>query len=313
VTSRTIVFEGVSKFYGEVLGVNQVDLTIEPGITSLVGPNGAGKTTLMNLMTGLVRPTRGRLSVLGLTPDDPEPFFRTVGYCSQFDSFPAGATGRSIVRDALRLHGLSGAEARQLAEEAIARVALTDVADRRIAGYSKGMRQRIRLAVSLAHHPTVLVLDEPLNGLDPMARAETIDLFQALVREGHHIVLSSHVLHEVDRISDRVVMLSYGCVVAEGEIRDMRSEITEHPMQVLLRAANPHEIAARMFAHPHVVEAKIQPDGRGLLVRTRDANAFYRLVQQLIVEGLTIETVVPADDDVQSVYQYLVGAEAETS
>jgi len=309
---NTIVFDQVSKFYGEVLGVNQVDLAITAGITSLVGPNGSGKTTLMNLMTGLIRPTQGTVRVLGLTPDDPEPFFRAIGYCAQFDSFPAGATGRSFVRDTLRLHGLSRAEASRLAEEAIVRVGMIEGADRRIAGYSKGMRQRIRLAQALAHHPTVLVLDEPLNGLDPMARSETIGLFQALAKEGLHVVLSSHVLHEVDRISDRVVMLAHGYVVAEGEIHDVRSEVTEHPMQVLVRAPRPHDVAARLFAHAHVVEAKIQPDGRGLLVRTRDADAFYRVVQRLIVdEGLEIETVAPADDDVHSVYQYLIGAEAE--
>jgi ABC-2 type transport system ATP-binding protein len=312
--ANSIVFENVSKFYGEVLGVNQVDLTIGAGITSLVGPNGSGKTTLMNLMTGLVRPTRGTVRVLGLTPDDPERFYRAVGYCSQFDAFPAGATGRSFVAEALRLHGLSRGDAARLADEAITRVGLSDAADRRVAGYSKGMRQRIRLAQAVAHHPTVLVLDEPLNGLDPMARADTIALFEALGQEGLHVILSSHVLHEVDVISDSVVMLSNGYVVAEGEIRDVRSEVTEHPMQVLVRTPHPHPVAARLFAHDHVVEAKIQPDGRGLLVRTRDADAFYRVLQQLIVEeGQPIETVAPADDDVHSVYQYLVGAETEAS
>jgi len=308
-----IVFEGVSKFYGEVLGVNQVDLTIAPGVTSLVGPNGSGKTTLMNLMTGLVRPTQGRLSVVGLTPDDPERFFRTVGYCTQFDFFPPGVTGRELVWDTLRLHGLARAEASRLTEEAIVRVGLADAADRQVAGYSKGMRQRIRLAQSIAHRPTVLVLDEPLNGLDPMARAESIALFQALAHEGLHVILSSHILHEVDRISDRVVLMSNGYVVAEGDIHGVRSEVTEHPMQVLVRCPHPHRLAARVFTHEHVVEAKVHADGRGLLVRTRDAEAFYRLVQGLIVnEGEEIDTVAPADDDVHSVYQYLIG-ESEAS
>jgi ABC-2 type transport system ATP-binding protein len=309
---NAIVFENVSKFYGEVLGVNQVDLTLGPGLTSLVGPNGAGKTTLMNLMTGLLRPTQGRVRVLGLTPDTPEAFFRRIGYCAQFDAFPAGVTGRRFIVETLRLHGFDHARAAGLAEEAIARVGLADAADRKIAVYSKGMRQRIRLAQALAHRPTVLVLDEPLNGLDPMARAEAIDLFLALAREGLHVVLSSHVLHEVDRISDRVVMLSFGYVVAEGGIHDVRSEVTEHPMQVLVRAPQPHAVASRLFVHPHVVEVKVTSDGKGLLVRTRDADAFYRLVQRLIVEeGQEIDTVAPADDDVHSIYRYLVQADAE--
>ena len=309
-----VVFDGVSKFYGEVLGVNQVDLTLAAGVTSLVGPNGSGKTTLMNLMTGLIRPTQGRVSVLGLTPDDPERFFRAVGYCTQFDSFPMGVTGRELVWDTLRLHGLPRAEASHLTGEALVRVGMTDAADRQIAGYSKGMRQRIRLAQSIAHRPTVLVLDEPLNGLDPMARAEAIALFQALAHEGLHVILSSHILHEVDRISDSVVLMSSGYVVAEGEIHGVRSEVTEHPMQMLVRCPHPNRLAARVFSHEHVVEAKVHPDGRGLLVRTRDAEAFYRLVQGLIVdEGAEIDTVAPADDDVHSVYQYLIGGDTEAS
>jgi ABC-2 type transport system ATP-binding protein len=312
--AELIVFDNVSKFYGEVLGVNQVDLTITPGITSLVGPNGSGKTTLMNLMTGLVRPTQGRIRVLGGGADDPEAFFRRVGYCTQFDSFPPGVTGRQFVYELLRLQGLGSGDAARLTGEALARVGMTEAADRRVAGYSKGMRQRIRLAQAIAHRPVVLVLDEPLNGLDPMARAETIALFEALGHEGLHVILSSHILHEVDRISDRVVLLANGYVVAEGDIHGVRTDVKEHPMQVLIRCPRPGLVASRVFADDHVVEAKLLGEGRGLLVRTRDADAFYRLVHRLIVEeGVEIDTVALADDDVQSVYQYLIGSEAETS
>ena len=303
-----IVFENVSKFYGEVLGVNRVNLALPPGVTSLVGPNGSGKTTLMNLMTGLVRPTQGRVSVLGLTPGEPEEFFRHVGYCTQFDSFPKGVTGYEFICQSLRLRGIPGRDAHGLALEAIARVGMQAAAGRRIAGYSKGMRQRIRLAQSIAHHPTVLVLDEPLNGLDPMARAESIALFEALGREGLHVVLSSHVLHEVDKISDQVVLMSYGYVVAEGRIPGVRSEVKEHPVQILVRCPRPGLLAARLFLQDHVVEAKVNPDGKGVLVRTRDAEQFYLLLNRVIVEEeIAVEAVAPADDDVNSVYQYLIG------
>src|SRR5690349_15438140 len=192
-----IIFENVSKFYGEVLGVNRVNLSIPPGITSLVGPNGSGKTTLMNLMTGLIQPTRGRISVLGLSPGQPEEFFREVGYCTQFDSFPKGFTGYQFVYSFLRLYGCPHAEADGLAWRAIERVDVVDAAHRKIAGYSKGMRQRIKLAQSTCHGPSVLVLDEPLNGLDPLVRAETIALFKTLAQEGMHVIISSHILHEV--------------------------------------------------------------------------------------------------------------------
>jgi ABC-2 type transport system ATP-binding protein len=304
-----IVFENVSKFYGEVLGVNRVNLSLPPGVTSLVGPNGSGKTTLMNLVTGLVRPTQGRISLLGLTPDEPEEFFRHVGYCTQFDSFPKGVTGFEFIQQSLRLRGLGSADAARLATEAIDRVTMGDAAHRRVAGYSKGMRQRIRLAQAIAHHPTVLVLDEPLNGLDPMARSESIALFEALGKQGLHVIISSHVLHEVDKISDQVVLMSYGYVVAEGQIHGVRTEVKEHPMQILVRCAQPSLLASRLFSQDHVVEAKLNNDGKGVLVRTKDADLFYQLLNKIVVEeDFAVDTVAPNDDDVNSVYQYLIGS-----
>src|SRR5688572_23377290 len=171
--TQLIIFDNVSKFYGEILGVNRVNIQIAPGITSLVGPNGAGKSTLMNLMPGLLRPTRGSITLLGIPTDQPEKLFRKVGYCTQFDSFPRGVTGREFVTSFLLVHGYEPKRANELAELALEHVNLLDAADRKVAAYSKGMRQRIRLAQAIAHEPAVLILDEPLNGLDPMVRAET--------------------------------------------------------------------------------------------------------------------------------------------
>ena len=308
-----IILENVSKFYGEVLGVNRVNLSIPSGVTGLVGPNGSGKTTLMNLMTGLIHPTEGRVAVLGISPTRPEELFRRVGYCTQFDSFPKGVTGFSFVYNTLRLHGLDDRESIRLAHEALERVGMTEPALRKVAGYSKGMRQRIRLAQALCHHPTVLILDEPLNGLDPMARAESLELFQALGREGLHVIISSHILHELDKMSDQVVLMSSGYVVAEGQIHVVRTEVKEHPMQILIRCSDPNLLASRVFAQDHVVEAKLNEDGKGVLVRTRDADAFYLLLNQLVVKDkIAVETVAPADDDVNSVYQYLIGSENKT-
>src|SRR5579883_2069872 len=235
-----VVFENVSRFYGEVLGVNRVTLSIPPGITSLVGPNGSGKTTLMNLMTGLVRPTRGSVRVLGVEPDDPEKLFRLLGYATQFDSFPKGLTGFQFVYSFLRLFGTSHAECEKQAWKAIERVNLVEAANRKVAGYSKGMRQRIKLAQSIAHAPRVLVLDEPLNGLDPLV------------------------------------------------------------------------LAARVFEQDSVVEARVHADGGGLLVKTRDADRFYKLLNRIALDGIEIETVAPADDNVNSVYEYLIGGEEST-
>ena len=308
---QTIVFDNVSKFYGEILGVNRVNLAIPPGITSLVGPNGAGKTTLMNLMTGLLRPTRGRLSVLGIPTDQPELLFRKVGYCSQFDSFPRGLTGREFIKAFLMVSGFARKNADELTEKALERVDLVAAADRRIGAYSKGMRQRVRLAQSIAHQPSVLILDEPLNGLDPVVRAETIALFKQLAAEGLHLIISSHILHEVDMMSDRVVLLNNGYVVAEGAIHGVRDEMdVEHPMQVLIRCDQPSLLAARMFRNDNVVEARLHDDRRGLFVKTRNPDRFYLLLNEVVAQGeIEVESIAPVDDDLSAVYDFLIGAQ----
>jgi ABC-2 type transport system ATP-binding protein len=310
VSKELIIFDDVSKFYGEILGVNRVNLQIAPGITSLVGPNGAGKSTLMNLMTGLLRPTRGSITLLGIPTDKPEQLFRKVGYCTQFDSFPRGVTGREFISSFLMVHGFDNKKAAELTEAALERVSLLDAADRKVAAYSKGMRQRIRLAQSIAHQPAVMILDEPLNGLDPMVRAETIALFRKLASEGLHLIISSHILHEVDMMSDSVVLLNNGYVVAEGNVHGVRDEMEEHPMQILIRCDQPSKLAAYVFAQDHVVEARLHEDRRGLFVKTRDADRFYLLLNRIVADGeINMESIAPVDDDLSAVYQYLIGTE----
>jgi ABC-2 type transport system ATP-binding protein len=303
----------VSKFYGDVLGVNQVNLTLDTGITGLVGPNGSGKTTLMNLMTGLLWPSKGRITVLGLETNRPELLFARVGYCTQYDAFPSGLSGYQFIYSYLRVHGHAHATADRMTWEAIDRVKLTDAAKRKVAGYSKGMRQRIKLAQAISHDPQVLVLDEPLNGLDPMARAEMIGIFQDLAEAGRHVIISSHILHEVDLISDRMVLLSSGYVVAEGDIHGVRDEMKDHPIQVLVRCDKPAEVASALFKQDHLVEAQINEDGGGLLVRTRSADDFYTQLTEVVLElDVRVQTVTVADGDVRAVYGYLIGNEGET-
>jgi ABC-2 type transport system ATP-binding protein len=302
-----ILFEDVSKFYGEILGVNRVNLSIPAGITALVGPNGSGKTTLMNLMTGLIRPTQGRIEVLGYRTDDPENLFKIVGYSTQFDAFPKGLTGFQFVDSYLRLSGTDVASAQQLALKAIERVGLAEAAHRKVAAYSKGMRQRIRLAQALAHDPKVLILDEPLNGLDPLARSEMIAMFRYAAAQGCYVIISSHILHEVDVISDQVILISNGYIVAEGAIQSVRSEIREHPTQILIRCDRPRELAAKVVGSDNTMEVSFHPDERGLLLKTRDADKFYLALNEMACNGIQIESVAPADDDVLSVYEYLIG------
>jgi ABC-2 type transport system ATP-binding protein len=311
-TQPAIVFDEVSKFYGEVLGVNHVTLNIPPGITSLVGPNGAGKTTLMNLMTGLIFPDRGRILIRGISPRDPEALMRMTGYATQYDTAPRWATGFSFITTGLLLFGYGRSEAEQRAWKALERLSLTEAANRKVAGYSKGMRQRVRLAQAIAHDPDVVVLDEPLNGLDPLVRAETIDLFRSWAAEGKHVILSSHVLQEVDVISDQVVLIANGMIIAEGQIRRVREEIQEHPSQYIVRCRNGDatRVAARLLGEEHITEIKLNEDRMGLLVMTRDREQFARALGRIALNGHRIESVVPADENVDALYEYLIGGES---
>ncbi len=306
-SNNLIILDNVSRFYGEVLGINRVTLSLKPGITSLVGPNGAGKTTLMNLITGLIRPSRGKISILGVSPHK---LFRFLGYATQFDAFPRGLSGYQFIYSFLKLSGYKSSKCKEMTKSVIEQVGLSDVAHRKVAAYSKGMRQRIRLAQAIAHNPGVIVLDEPLNGLDPLVRADTIALFRRYAVEGRHVIISSHVMHEVGMISDEVVFISGGYVIAEGQIQNVRNEIKqERPLQMLVRCKQPGILASKAFNHDSVVEARLLPEGDAVLIKTRDIDQFCKLLNHLALDGIDIESMAPVDDDANSVYEYLIGEE----
>ncbi len=303
-----IVFDEVSKFYGEGLGVNRVTLRIPPGITSLVGPNGSGKTTLMNLMAGLIHPDRGSITVRGLSPRDPERLMRITGYATQYDAAPRGATGFEFVSTGLLLVGYSAAEAETRTWKALEQVGMSEAAHRKVAAYSKGMRQRVRLAQAITHDPEVLVLDEPLNGLDPLVRAETISLFKNFAQQGRHVVLSSHVLQEVDLISDQVILIANGMIIAEGNVRGVRDEIDEHPSQFMIRCRDASRIASLLFEQDHITQIQLHDDKLGLLVLTRSRQEFSRALTRISLAGHTVERVMAVDENVDALYQYLIGS-----
>ncbi len=306
-TAPLVTFDEVSKFYGEVLGVNRVTLQIPPGITSMVGPNGSGKTTLMNLMTGLIHPDNGTILMRGISPRDPEHLMRITGYATQYDAAPRWATGLSFIATGLLLFGYSRAEAEEKAWKALQQLSLTDAANRKMAAYSKGMRQRVRLAQAIAHEPDLLILDEPLNGLDPLVRADTIALFRAWAAKGKHVILSSHVLQEVDIISDQVILIANGMIIAEGKIRDVREEIHEHPCQYIVRCTDASRVAALFFAEGHITEIRLNEDRQGLLVMTKDREEFSRTLSRIALDGHRIDSVIPADENVDALYEYLIG------
>ena len=305
---------GVSKFYGEVLGVNGVDVELRDGITGLVGPNGAGKSTLMNLLAGLLRPTRGHVSVLGATPADPRSFYRLVGYCPQPDAFPPGVTGRGFLESCLRVRGLPKAAARRGADQALARVGLASAGARPVAAYSKGMRQRAKVAFAIGHQPALLILDEPLNGLDPQARAEAIALFRECRDAGVRVLISSHVLHEIEELTDQVIFLDAGYVVASTVDADGGSRGAPRADQPLTRLflgiANAGAVAGRLFQEQVLVEARLE-SADGLVVAVRDLERFHDAFHSLAVaEGWRVQAVRPAENAVAAAYRDVVrGAE----
>ncbi len=329
--SAGIRLDDVSKFYGEVMGVNRVTASFEAGVTGLVGPNGAGKSTLMNLVAGLVRPSRGHIAVLGRSVEKARLLGKArlvahdVGYCAQYDAFPRGMSGREFMAGSLRLYGYTAYQAEEGASVALDRVGLGEAADRRIDVYSKGMRQALKVARAIGHSPRVLLLDEPLNGLDPQARAEAIALFREFADDGASVLISSHILHEVDAVSDRVVFLEGGYLVASGNVAEIHDEARRdvaartdvalpagaadgtRPARVSIRCDRAPHLASRLFALGAVVEVELHGDGGGLLVRTPDADTFFLALGELVcVDGLRIEAVTPVDATIEAVYSDLV-------
>jgi len=301
-----IVFEDVSRFYGEILGVNHVNLSIPPGVTSLVGPNGSGKTTLMNLMTGLIQPTQGAIRVLGIPPTHPDQLFLRTGYCTQFDAFPKGFTGYEFIYSYLRVHGKSHKEADRLALEALERVNMTEAAGRNVAAYSKGMRQRIKLAGALVHDPHVLLMDDPLNGTDPEQRAHMIRLMWELGRQGKTLLVSSHVLSEVERFAENIIVIINGKLAAAGNYRTIRERIDNHPHIVRLGANEPRKLASALVTLPQISSVRIDKDGR-VFVETGELRDFYRMVPRLAQQqNVRLTELQAADESLESVFSYLV-------
>jgi ABC-2 type transport system ATP-binding protein len=242
-----------------------------------------------------------------ISPRDPENLMRITGYATQYDSAPRWATGLNFITTSLRLHGHDPEDAEAKAWKSLERLNLTAAAHRKMAAYSKGMRQRIRLAQAIAHEPDILILDEPLNGLDPLIRAETIALFRFWAAEDRHVIISSHVLQEVDDISDQVILIANGMIIAEGKIREVREEIHEHPSQFVIRCGNAQRVASMLFLEEHIAEVRMNEDRGGMLVMTRDREKFARAISRIASDGLPIDAVIPADENVDALYDYLIG------
>jgi ABC-2 type transport system ATP-binding protein len=303
--SAVLELARASRWYGQVIALNDVTTAIAPGVTGLLGPNGAGKSTFLKLLAGQLRPSQGEVRVLGLPAWGSPELFHRVGLCPETDAFWEGLTGMQFVTALLRLTGFDEAECRARAEGALAQMDLLAAKDRKVGGYSKGMRQRVKLAQALAHDPEVLLLDEPVSGMDPVNRRRVIDLVKKLGREGRTVVVSSHILHEVEAMTRRVLLIHNGRILAEGDVREIRDLMDEHPHTVALRARDPRALAGRIVGATHVLSLSFGGDGEWLTVQTARPDEFYGGLHEAAMEAGVTEMYSP-DEDLESVFKYLV-------
>jgi ABC-2 type transport system ATP-binding protein len=302
-----VAFHEVSKWYGNVIGLNKLTIRIPAGVTGLLGPNGAGKSTFLQLATGQLFPSQGSVQVLGKKVWNNTSLNRYIGLCPEQDAFYEWMTGWDFVHTSARLSGLNRADAREAAARTLYAVGMTKNSKRAIGGYSKGMRQRTKLAQALVHDPEVLFLDEPLTGTDPVARRDLMDIVQRLGAEGKSVLVSSHVLHEVQSLTPNIILLNHGRLVAEGQVREIRDLIDKHPHHIVLLCDDYRKLAGRVLAWDDVEGVTVLTREKGLVVETRAPDAFYSRLPQLSLEdGMAIKEVYSDDDNLEAVFKYLV-------
>jgi ABC-2 type transport system ATP-binding protein len=302
-----VEFREVSKWYGNVIGINKMSINIPAGVTGLLGPNGAGKSTLLQLATGQLYPSQGDVRVLGQKVWNNPSLNRYIGLCPEQDAFYEWMTGWDFIYTSARLSGLGRGDAREAAAATLDAVGMTKNKDRAVRGYSKGMRQRTKLAQALVHDPEVLFLDEPLTGTDPVARRDLMDIIQRLGGEGKSVLVSSHVLHEVQSLTPNIILLNHGRLVAEGQVREIRDLIDKHPHHIVLVCDDFRRLASKLVGWPDVEGIRVLAKEKGLMVETHQPDAFYRRLPQLSLEdGTAIKEVYSDDDNLEAVFKYLV-------
>jgi ABC-2 type transport system ATP-binding protein len=301
----TIELKGVSRWYGNVVAVNDITMSIGTGVTGLLGPNGAGKTTLMHMIAGFLQPSRGEITIAGESSWRNPAMFRRVALVPERDSVYAFLTGKEFVLATAKLHGLP--EPEKAARRAIETLEMTDAQDRRISTYSKGMRQRIKVAAAMVHDPEVILLDEPFNGMDPRQRLHMMDLLQAEGERGRVIVFSSHILEEVERLSGIIQVIVGGRLAASGDFRAIRRLMTNRPHVFLVSSSDDRALGSALIATLSVGAVELTP--KGLQVRASDYGTFTREVAGISRDhGIRLTQIIPADESLESVFTYLLAS-----
>jgi ABC-2 type transport system ATP-binding protein len=306
--TAVIAASNLSKWYGNVLGLNDVSLEIASGITGLLGPNGAGKSTFMKLLTGQLKPNIGHVTVRGRKAWNNPAIFQGIGFCPENDVFYEDMTGFEFVTGLLRFYGYSAAEIQERAAKALDIVELTKDKDRLIRGYSRGMRQRVKFAQAIAHDPEIVILDEPLSGLDPLGKRKLIKLIKGFKSEGRTVLVSSHVLPEIEALTSEIVLIHQGKILAQGDIPFVRELIESHPHMISVRSSDPRALAAHFVGDRSIQKMSFAPDGRTFVVETHKRDDFFGRLTGIVLEGgFEVEEISSPDDNLQAVFEYLVG------
>lgn len=300
--------ETLSKWYGNILGLSDVSIEIGPGITGLLGPNGAGKSTFLKLITGQMRPSLGRATIDGRDIWNDYPTFRRLGFCPEQDAFYEEMTGWEFLTRLIRLSGFPRAEAEARSHRVLEFVELVNDRNRLIRGYSRGMRQRLKFAQAIAHDPEIVILDEPLNGLDPLSKRKVIRLIKTFREAGKTVIVSSHVLPEIEALTRTIVLLHQGKILAQGDIHEIRDLIDRHPHRISVTSGDPRGLAARLIGEPSVANIQFGPAAGEVVFETKDRDRLFGLLPGLIAEmGIDVEEIASPDDNLQAVFDYLVG------
>ena len=304
--STVLRCDAVTRWYGQVIGVNGVSCEIKPGVTGLLGLNGAGKSTLFKLMAGQIAPSKGRVLLLGHDLAHDRGLYRWIGFCPEQDALYESMSGREMLVYLLRLQGFASAEAKRRAHAALERTHLLDAADRPVAGYSKGMRQKIKLAQAMAHDPLVLFLDEPFNGMDPVSRQEAMTLIRELGAEGKCVLVSSHILHEVEQMTSNIMLIQNGAVLAEGDVTEIRDLIERHPHRVAIECDDARALAADLIGSEEVLGVRVESE-HTLVAETVQPRIFFAHLPAIARDSAAqVHGFVTLDDDLKSLFEYLV-------
>ena len=306
-TTPAVVIDKCSKWYGQVIGINEVSLAIDGGVTGILGPNGAGKSTLFKLLMGRLKPSSGNVRLFCVDPWESTAPYRRVGYVAETEKLYDWMTGHDFVSTLARLHGMTREEASDRASHVLEFVGLADVQNKEIGKYSKGMRQRVKIAHALVHDPDLIILDEPLHGCDPIARTSIMSVIRDLGTQGKTVLVSSHILDEIERITEQIVILHNGRLLALGNLHAIRDLLDKHPHRILIRTENPRKLAEYFVPEAPVYGVRFAEEG-ALEVLTNDLSAAHSVLPRVIVEsGLKITSIENPDDNLEALLGYLVG------